>query len=146
MVLNFYRGGWYPYCNLEFKAVHDVLPRIKELGASLVSISSELPDNSVSTVEKHQLQFDVLSDVGHRVIRQFGILTEVPAVMQPLYHEWGLDVPAVNGTGSWELPIPATYIINQDGRIVSAYVNKNYTERMEPTDIISQLEKLMVVS
>ena len=142
IVLSFYRGGWCPFCNLEFKALHDVLPQIEELGAKLVGVSPELPNNSMTTVEKHQLQFEVLSDVGNKVARQYGIVMDVPAILRPLYLQWGLDVPTVNGDDSWELPIPATYVINRDGRIVSAYINPNYTERMEPADIIAALQAL----
>jgi len=144
VVLSFYRGGWCPYCNLEFKSLSDILPQIQELGASLVGVSPELPDNSMDTVEKHQLQFEVMSDVGNEVARQYGIVMQVPAIMQPLYLQWGLDVPKVNGDDSWELPIPATYVINNDGRITLAYVNKNYTERLEPSEIIKALESLAV--
>ena len=142
VVLSFYRGGWCPFCNLEFKSLHDILPQIKQHGAILIGVSPELPDNSMSTVEKHNLQFEVLSDVGNKVALQYGLVMKVPEVIRPLYLEWGLDIPAVNGEDTWELPIPATYVINTDGKIVSAYVNKNYTERMEPDDIIKVLETL----
>lgn len=144
VVISFYRGGWCPFCNLEFRALHNVLPQIQALGASLVGISPELPDNSMDTVKKHQLQFDVTSDVGNKVARQYGIVMEVPAAMRSLYMQWELDVPAVNGDDSWELPIPATYVIDSDGRIALACVNKNYTERLEPADIITALESLAV--
>lgn len=144
VVLNFYRGGWCPYCNLEFKALNDVLPQIQELGAKLVGISPELPDNSMDTIEKHSLQFEVLSDVGNKVARQYGIVMDVPSLMRPLYLKWGLDVPKANGDDTWELPIPATYVLNSDGRIALAYVNKNYTERLEPAEIITALESLAV--
>lgn len=142
IVLNFYRGGWCPFCNLEFKSLHDILPQIKELGANLVGISPELPDNSLDTIEKHQLQFEVLTDVGNNIARQYGIIMDVPEFMRPLYLEWGIDLPKTNGDDTWELPIPATYIIGRDGNIISAYINKNYTERMEPSDIIKTLETL----
>ncbi|HEC11818.1 MAG TPA: AhpC/TSA family protein [Acidiferrobacteraceae bacterium] len=146
VILNFYRGGWCPYCNLEFKALNDIVPQIRELGAKLVGISPELPDNSLTTVEKHQLQFEVLSDVGNQVARQYGIVMDVPAAMRPLYLQWGLDVPQANGDDTWELPIPATYVINSDGRITMAYVNKNYTERLEPSEIITILQSLDVTA
>lgn len=142
VVLNFYRGGWCPFCNLEFKSLHDILPQIKQHGATLIGISPELPDNSMNTVEKHNLQFEVLSDVGNKIADQYGLVMKVPEVIRPLYLEWGLDLPAINGEDSWELSIPATYVINKDGKIISAYVNKNYTERMEPDDIVKALDTL----
>lgn len=142
VVLNFYRGGWCPFCNLEFKSLHDILPQIKQHGATLIGVSPELPDNSMNTIEKHNLQFKVLSDVGNKLAEQYGLIMKVPEVIRPLYLEWGLDLPGFNGEDSWELPIPATYVISKDGKIVSAYINKNYTERMEPEDIIKALETL----
>lgn len=142
IVLNFYRGGWCPFCNLEFKSLHDILPQIKELGANLVGISPELPDNSLDTIKKHQIQFEVLTDVGNAIARQYGIVMDVPEIMRPLYLQWGIDLPATNGDDTWELPIPATYVIGSDRKIISAYINKNYTERMEPSDIIKALESL----
>ena len=140
VVISFYRGGWCPYCNLGFKALNDILPKIKALDANLIGISPQLPDNSLSTAEKHALQFDVLSDVGNVIARKWGIVMQVPVAMQPLYQQWGLDVPTINGDNTWELPIPATYVIDSDGQVVLAYVNKNYTERLEPAEIIKALE------
>ncbi|WP_455205197.1 peroxiredoxin-like family protein [Kaarinaea lacus] len=142
VVVSFYRGGWCPYCNLEFKALNDVLPQLHEMGASLVGISPELPDNSMSTAEKHALKFDVLSDISNAVARDFGVVMDVPAVMRPLYIKWGLDVPAFNGDNTWELPIPATYVINSNAEVVFAYVNKFYTERLEPSEIIKALSSI----
>ncbi len=142
VVINFYRGGWCPYCNLEFKALCDAMPKIQELGATLIGVSPELPDNSMTTVEKLNLNFEVLSDVGNKIARDYGIVMDVPENMRPLYLKWGLDVPTVNGDDSWELPIPATYVIDSDGKINFAYINKNYTERCEPDDVLAALNKL----
>lgn len=142
VVLSFYRGGWCPYCNLEFKALADSLPAIRELSANLIGVSPELPDVSMSTVEKHQLPFEVFSDVGNKVSRDYGIVMKVPENMQPLYVKWELNLAAANGDESWELPIPATYVIDRDGTITFAYINKNYTERCEPDDIIAALKEL----
>ena len=146
VVLSFYRGGWCPYCNLEFKALNDILPKIHKLGAQLIGISPQLPDNSLSTVEKQQLKFEVLSDVGNVVAQQYGIVMNVPEIMRPLYLKWGLDVPVANGDDTWDLPIPATFIINTDSKIAFSYVNKNYTERLEPSIIVSELEALSVTA
>ena len=142
VVLSFYRGGWCPFCNLEFKALSDALPEINSLGASLIGISPETPDVAQETVSKHNIHFEVLSDVGNEVIRKFGLLTEVYEEMRPLYLEWGLDIPAANGDDKWEIPIPATYVIDTKGVIRTAYVNKDYTQRMEPADIIAALKDL----
>jgi peroxiredoxin len=142
VVLSFYRGGWCPFCNLEFKALHDILPQIKAHGAQLVGVSPETPDNTMDTAERHQLQFEVLSDVGNRVARDYGILMKVHPALRSYYIEWGFNLPELNGDESFELPIPATYIIDADGVINTAYINKDYTQRMEPEAILQALQSL----
>ena len=142
VVLNFYRGGWCPFCNLEFKALSDILPQIQAMGASLVGISPETPDASLSTIEKHNLPFEVLSDVGNKIAGRYGLLMTVYEELRPLYQQWGIDIPAANGDDSFQLPIPATYVIKQDGTVQACYVDKNYTSRMEPQDILAALESL----
>lgn len=142
VVLSFYRGGWCPFCNLEFKALSAILPELKAMGATLVGVSPETPDSSLATIEKNRLEFEVLSDVGNRVADQYGLVMTIFEELRPLYLEWGMDVPAANGDESYELPLPATYVIRQDGTVHTAYVNRNYTQRMEPTDILKALRSL----
>jgi peroxiredoxin len=144
VVLSFYRGGWCPFCNLELQALQALLPEIKALGANLIGISPETPDNSMTTVEKQQLQFDVLSDVGNSTARGYGLIFTVYEEMRPLYLKWGLDVPASNGDDSWELPVPATYIIDSNCVVRTAHVDKDYTKRMEPGQILTALRNLKV--
>ncbi|MDX1581514.1 MAG: peroxiredoxin-like family protein [Alphaproteobacteria bacterium] len=141
VVISFYRGGWCPYCNLELKALQEKLPEITDLGASLVAVSPELPDNSLSTAEKNALSFDVLSDSGNEVARQFGLVFELPAVLKPLYEKMGLDLEKANGDDSFTLPIPATYVIDTDRTILGAYVDADYSKRMEPSDIVAALRR-----
>ena len=140
IVLSFYRGDWCPFCNLEFKALADILPEIEARGASLIGISPELPDTSLSTIEKHNLPFEVLSDIGNKVADKYGLVMTVYEELRPLYKEWGIDVTAANGDDSYQMPIPATYVIKQDGSIQACYVNKDYTTRMEPEDILVALD------
>lgn len=142
VVLNFYRGGWCPFCNLEFRALQAKLPEMKALGATLVGISPETPDNSLDTKTKHALEFEVLSDVGNQVAGEYGLVCVVDEAVRPLYLEWGIDVPAVNGDDSYSLPIPATYVIDTMGVIQAAYVDKDYTRRMEPMAIVEALRDL----
>lgn len=142
VVLSFYRGGWCPFCNLEFRALSAILPEIRAMGATLVGISPETPDNSLTTIEKHNLEFEVLSDEGNRVADQYGLVMTIFEELRPLYLQWGIDVPAANGDESYELPLPATYVIKQDGTVHEAYVNRNYTQRMEPADLLKALGTL----
>ena len=144
VILNFYRGGWCPFCNLELQALQSRLHEIKSLGATLIGISPETPDNSLTTAEKHQLDFDVLSDPGNNTTRAYGLIFTIYEEMRPLYLKWELDVPAFNGDDSWELPVPATYLIDKDKAVRAAHVDKDYTKRMEPELILAELRKLAV--
>jgi len=136
LVLSFYRGGWCPYCNLELKALAEALPEIESVGAQLVAISPELPDHELEIIENHKIDFDVLSDAGNRVARKFGLVFTLAEELRPVYAGFGIDLPSCNGDDSFELPMPATYVIGSDGVILHAFVNADYTQRMEPAEII----------
>ncbi|NOR55016.1 MAG: redoxin domain-containing protein, partial [Sulfurovum sp.] len=142
LVINFYRGGWCPYCNLELQAFQDVLPQIKELGAQLVAISPNLPDKSLSSIEKHALSFQVLSDVQNKVSRQFGLVYTLDEKLQPLYKQMGIDLPEFNGDESYELPLPATYVVDSKGMIKLAFAPADYTKRLDPNKVIEVLKEL----
>lgn len=142
VVISFYRGGWCPYCNLELRALQQTLHEFQSLGATLVAISPQTPDNSLSTVEKDELTFEVLSDVGHQVARQFGLVYTVPEVLRPIYQSFGIDLPGSNGDESFELPVPATYVVKSDGAIAHAFVTTDYTQRQDPAEIVSILKRL----
>ena len=142
LVISFYRGQWCPYCNLELRALQQALPEFKALGASLVAISPQNPDNSLSTTEKNELSFEVLSDVGNQVARQLGLVFQIPEQLRPIYQSFGIDLPEHNGDETFELPIAATYVINRDGKVVYAFVNPDYTQRAEPADILAAVANL----
>ena len=118
------------------------LPEIEALDAKLVTVSPQLPDNSLSTAEKLELTFEVLSDVGNKVARKFGLVFTLPEEMRIIYQDFGIDLPVANGDEIFELPIPATYVINKSGIIGLAFVNIDYTMRLDPEDIIAALKKL----
>jgi len=139
VVLSFYRGGWCPYCNLELQALQQALPEIQELGAQLTAVSPELPDQTLSTAEKHALAFAVLSDHGNRAAKDFGIVFTLPEILRPIYTQFGIDLPAWNGDDSFELPMPATYVIDRNGIILEGFVSADYTQRMEPEKILDIL-------
>lgn len=142
VIVTFYRGGWCPYCNIELRAFQTVLPRIAAAGASLVAISPEKPDDSLSTAEKNALSFEVLSDIGHTVGRAFGLVYEFTDELRGAYQGFGLDIPAMNGTpGEWALPVSATYVIDSSGTIIYAYTDVDYRDRADPEDVLKVLAK-----
>ena len=142
VVLTFYRGGWCPYCNLQLRAYQRVLPEIRALGASLVAISPELPDKSLSTAEKNALEFEVLSDVADDAGRAYRLVFEFSEALKQVYLASGNDLSQWNANHEWHLPIPATYVIDRNGRVKLAFVDPEYRHRLEPADIISTLRTL----
>jgi len=147
VIVTFYRGGWCPYCNLELKAYQDILPEIVAAGASLVAISPEKPDDTVSTAEKNALTFEVLSDVGQKVGRAFGLVYEFTEELKSAYRGFNLDIPARNSTpGEWALPVSATYIIGRDGSIIYAYTDVDYRDRADPRDVLAVLARKAVAA
>jgi peroxiredoxin len=140
VVLSFYRGEWCPYCNLELRALQAALPRFQGHGASLIAISPQSPDHSLSVAEKNELNFDVLSDVHQEAIRAFRVQFTVPADLQDLHRNvFHNDLSARTADGSWDLPVPATFVIDRGGIIRARYVSADYRTRMDPDDIEAAL-------
>jgi peroxiredoxin len=143
VVLAFYRGQWCPYCNLELRAFQKVLPQLKALGASLVAVSPQTPDNSIGMAEKNELTYPVLSDVGLHVARAYGVAFDLPPELVELYQrQWSNDLVKWNGEGGWSLPIPATYLIGTDQRIALAHVDPDYRYRLDPETVLARLHTL----
>ena len=146
VVLTFYRGGWCPFCSAELQAYEHVLDEIQKLGAMVAAISPQTPDNSMTTAEKENLTIEVLSDIHNEAAQKFGIVYHVQDELQALYADLGLDLPAFNGDSSFDLPVPATYVIGADGVIQMAYVDPDYTRRIDPTEVLSVLRTLQIVA
>jgi peroxiredoxin len=141
-VVTFYRGGWCPYCNLQLRAYQSILPNIAARGATLVAISPQTPDFTLSTVQEKGLSFPVLSDVGNHVARRYGLVFVLSEALQVLQKKFGNEIPRFNGDDSWELPMPGTFIISGDGIVRLASVDSDYRRRLEPAAILARLADL----
>jgi peroxiredoxin len=143
VVVVFYRGEWCPYCNTYLRALQAALPQITARGASLLAISPQSPDHSLSMAEKAQLDFDVLSDVNQAVIREYKVQFTAPADLQDVHvNAFDVDLRDHTANRSWQLPIPATFVIDRAGIVCAAHVSADYRTRMEPADIIAALNDL----
>jgi peroxiredoxin len=128
---------------VQLRAYQRILPQIQELGASLVAISPQTPDHTLSLVEKQQLAFPVVSDRGNTVARRYRLVFRVPDTTRLIYQQqFGLDLPAFNGDESWELPIPGTFLLDQQGTVRLAFVDVDYTHRLEPFALLAGLREL----
>jgi peroxiredoxin len=142
VVLIFYRGGWCPYCNIQLGAYQRVLGDIETLGARLVAISPQLPDQSLSTAEKNELRFDVLSDVGNKAASNYGLVYALPEELRAALSSNNKALPGINGDESWQLPVPATYVINKAGRVSFASIDVDYRNRADPEAVLTVLRSL----
>ena len=142
LVVVFYRGSWCPFCNLYLQSLQKNLAQIKAAGGNLVAVSVENPDNSLSVAKKNELAFTVLSDPNLTVARKFGIVYQMPKKTDELYKSKGLDVAKHNAMDKAELPLSATYIVNQKGEIVYAFLESDYKKRAAPETIIETLSKI----
>jgi len=107
-----------------------------------MAISPETPDNSLSTKEKNDLEFEVLSDAGNHVAKSLGLVFSLPAALQDLYRQFGIDLESRNGDSSHELPVAATFIIGRNGTIVDRFVDADYRNRMNPEAIVESLKHI----
>jgi peroxiredoxin len=139
LVLSFFRGRWDPFCCGQMEAMNRILPGIEAAGASLVAISPQTVKQSFFMEDQHRLRFPLLSDAGNQVARQFGLVYRVPEEQQAIYRRAFVNLPFINGDESWELPIPASYVIDRDGTVLFASANEDYKERVEPAEIWKNL-------
>ena len=134
LIISFVRGDWCPYCSLEVRALAASWPEIVEAGGSVVVISAQLPATG-RFADGRDLPFPILFDDGARVATAYGLAFKLPAVLRPLYEQFGHALPEKNGTG-WILPVPATYLVGRDGRIALSFIDTDYRQRLEPSEIV----------
>ncbi|MEE4378592.1 MAG: peroxiredoxin-like family protein [Candidatus Competibacteraceae bacterium] len=141
-IVTFYRGGWCPYCNLQLHAYQEHLPEMEAAGATLVAITPETPDNSLSTSEKHGLKFSVLSDGNNNYARQINIVFALNEQLKPIYQAYGVDLEQNQANDAWELPLAATFIIDADRTVRYAFVDVDYKKRADPEELLRELQQL----
>lgn len=124
------------------RAYQKILPQIKGLGGELLAISPQTPDRSQATLLKNFLQYEVLSDVGNRLARRFGLVYPLVAEVRRIYQGFGVDLAEYNGDDSWELPLPGTFIIDRTMTVRLSFVDADYTRRLEPAAILNTLQAI----
>jgi peroxiredoxin len=148
VVITFYRGGWCPYCSMELRAYQAILPELEAAGATLVAISPQTPDASMTTAEKEELAFTVLSDVGSHVAHAFRLVHPVGDAVAAIYDDNGFDLTGRNAVGAEAgsdevvLPLPATYVLDRQGTVRFAFVSPDYVERAEPVEVLAAVRAL----
>ncbi len=139
LVVNFFRGRWCPYCVTELEAWRDLYPALRERGALVVGISPQAQRQNDFTASQHGVPFPLLTDAGCAVAERFGLVWTVPAYLQKYYRGILLNIPFVNGDESWKLPLPATYVISPEGKVLYAEAHADFRVRPEPEDVLRSL-------
>lgn len=142
LVVCFVRGRWCPFCVGQLEAMNRVLPQIQRARGALVAISPQTVKQSFFMADQHKLLFPLLSDPGNMVARRFGLVYRVPQDQKAIFQRSFINLPLANGDDTWELPIPATYVVDRDSRISYAFATPDYTERPEPADVVEHLTML----
>lgn len=142
VVLIFYRGTWCPFCNLELKAYQRMNDDIKAIGGQLIAVSPQTPNYSAFVQEKNELNFHVLSDLHNKTAEKYNLKFKLPEYVYPIYRSLDISLETFNGDHSWELPVPATYVIDKAGIIRFASAEADYKKRMEPSEVMHILQSL----
>ena len=137
LVLLFIRGRWCPFCVGQMEAMSSISAKIGAAGASLVAVSPQTETQAFFMHDQHKLAFPLLVDAHNQLARQFGLVYRVPEEQQALYSRTFVNLPFTNGDSSWELPIPATFVVDRDGTILFGSCNEDYSDRPEPAEILS---------
>jgi peroxiredoxin len=137
LIIKFFRGRWCSYCSTELETWRDLYPQIRERGVLMVAISPQIERQNDFMANQHGLPFPVLSDAGNKVAAQFGLSYTLPEEMQSYYRSILVNIPFVNGDQSWTLPLPATYVIGKDRKILFAEAHADFRVRPEPEEVLA---------
>ncbi len=138
LILNFYRGGWCPYCNLELREYERLRNDFNKMSIDIIGISSETPSRANNTTNKNALTFPVLTDVDAQLMKAIGIVFQLDKASKREYENFGMDFTEIHGNDNFELPVPAVYIINKDMQIVYTHFEEDYMTRLEPSELLNK--------
>lgn len=144
LILNFYRGGWCPYCNMELREYERLREAFNALDADIIGISAELPELANTTSSKNELSFPVLTDVDAKLMKAIGIVFQLDEASKREFENFGKDFTKIHGNNNFELPVPAVYVINKKMEIVFVHFEADYKSRLEPTDLLNILKNNLI--
>lgn len=140
LILNFYRGGWCPYCNMELREYERLKDEFKAINTNIVGISSEMPKLTIDTHQKNTLSYPVLADSNADFMKQVGVVFELSTLAKKDFEGFGMDFTKINGNTNFELPVPAIYVIDKNFKIIFIHFEEDYMTRLEPTDLLTTLK------
>lgn len=142
VVLNFYRGGWCPYCMLELQSYQKMKGEFDKLSAQIVAIAPDTYKEIEKTKRKYNLDYLMISDEDNRIAKRLGIAFKVDPKTLGHYQTFGIDLDASQGNSEKVLPMPGVYVINQQGIITYAFIDPDYTFRAAPDEVLAAVKKI----
>lgn len=142
LIITFYRGEWCPFCNIAIASFQRYMKQFQAKGVTLVALTPELPNGTLSMTEKHELEFPVLTDLHNEFARKLGIVWKQPESLRPVFDTFKHDLPSRNGDDSFELPFPATLLVDGSGTVRNLYLEPDYTKRVEPSKVLDWVNDL----
>lgn len=145
LILNFYRGGWCPYCNMELREYERLVNDFKEQGVGIIAVSPETPELATETIIKNVLSFPVLTDTNAQFMKKIGLVFKLDEDSKREFVNFGMDFTKINGNENFELPVPAIYVINKEMEVVFVHFEEDYMTRLEPTELLEKMKNKQVV-
>lgn len=145
LVVTFFRGDWCPYCAATLGALEAVLPEITRVGGTVVALTPETGGRALAMKQARSLHYEVLVDVDLGVAMAFGIVFRTPPLYADLLRRRGVDLAERSGNPAWLLPVPAAFLVGGDGIVRRSWVNIDFTQRAEPSDILHALGQLQAL-
>lgn len=142
VVLTFFRGSWCPYCRDELSDIQDRIDDFAKFGATVLAVSPEVDEKSVELGKELELEFFVAQDENNEFARSLDLTFKLDAKTIKKYRQYGINVADSNGTGKWELPVPATYVIDQDRTIRFVFDNEDYSKRANYKKVLKVVKEL----
>ncbi|WP_293917743.1 MULTISPECIES: peroxiredoxin-like family protein [unclassified Sphingobacterium] len=139
LIVVFFRGMWCPYCNLQIRELNNKLNLITDKNATLIAISPQSISHNNKMSVQNNLHFDVLTDKDNAYARKLGITFELQDFVKPYYEELGIDLTAFNENNSYELPVPAIFVVDTDHTIICTFADTDYTNRTDADLLIAKL-------
>ncbi|SEL08656.1 Peroxiredoxin [Aquimarina amphilecti] len=140
LILNFYRGGWCPYCNMELREYENLRKSFNALGVDIVGISAEIPELANQTITKNALSFPVLTDIDAKLMKATGIIFKLDEASKKEFQNFGMDFTKIHGNNNFELPVPAVYVIDKKMEVVFVHFEEDYMTRLEPMELLNILK------
>ncbi len=141
VILSFYRGDWCVFCDLELRALQRYLTDFQKYNATIIGVSPQKIEVAQMTKREKELSYSLVTDKGNFIARMYSLIKEAPKAMQQAFLSFGLDLGSKSADQSFDIPVPGTFVVNQEGKIIFSFADADFSKRAEPSEILAHLIK-----